>query len=246
MDRALRALLTLTLIACGGSVRARTPVIVELYTAQGCASCAEANALAADLAKRPGVVTLSFNVDYWDYLGWKDTFAQPEFVARQRAYDRRFGRRDVYTPQIVVGGAAQASGDKGDAVEALIRDEKRSKPPAGAPSLWVTRDGRAVAGGGLAPPGGAEVWLVRYDPAERSVLVRDGENRGKTVSLRGVVVQLVRLGRWAGAQQSYRAIAAPEQGLSTLALVQGAHGGRILASALAPAKSSRPPHSGAR
>ena len=83
---------------------ARAPVVVELYTAQGCASCGAADPVFDKLAERPDVIALDFAVDYWDYLGWKDTFAQPEFADRQRAYDKRLGPMDVYTPQVIVAG----------------------------------------------------------------------------------------------------------------------------------------------
>ena len=87
---------------------AKRPVVVELFTSQGCGACTRANALVADLAERPDVLALTFPVDYWDYLGWKDTFARPEFSARQRAYMKAAGQREVYTPQVVIDGAPQA------------------------------------------------------------------------------------------------------------------------------------------
>src|SRR6218665_3730502 len=95
--------------------RAKPPVVVELFTAQGCSSCGKANQVAAELAKDDGVLALTYSVDYWDYLGWKDTFAKPVFAERQRAYARKFALRDVPTPQMVVGGKVQASGAKAGA-----------------------------------------------------------------------------------------------------------------------------------
>ena len=129
-----------------GAAWARTPVVVELFTAQGCSSCGKANAFVGRLADRPGVIALTWPVDYWDYLGWKDTFAKPEFTDRQRAYDKRFGLRDVYTPQVIVDGAAQASGDKTEAVEALIRAARRA--PANPPQMKMRADGRVAVGSG--------------------------------------------------------------------------------------------------
>src|SRR4249919_1668237 len=94
----------------------KTPVLVELYTAQGCGSCGEANSFVAKLADRPGVLPLTFSVDYWDYLGWADTFAKPEFAARQKAYVTKLALREPYTPQVVVDGQAEASGAKTEQV----------------------------------------------------------------------------------------------------------------------------------
>src|SRR5215469_5180161 len=92
----------LGLAACAGPALAASPVVVELFTAQGCASCGEASAHAASLADQKDVLELTWDVDYWDYLGWKDTLAKPEFAERQRAYASRLGVADVYTPQAVV------------------------------------------------------------------------------------------------------------------------------------------------
>src|ERR1700694_425484 len=97
------ALLALPLsVLAGSAAAARPPVVVELYTAQGCASCGEANAHVAKLAERKGGLALTFSVDYWDYLGWADTFAKPEFTARQKAYVAKLALREPYTPQVVV------------------------------------------------------------------------------------------------------------------------------------------------
>src|SRR5688500_15406735 len=115
---ALSLLLTLLPVAAA----AKPPVVVELYTAQGCGSCGEANAHAAKLAERPGVLVLTFPVDYWDYLGWEDTFAEPEFAERQKAYVARLKLREPYTPQVVVDGRAQVAGRQSSRVDQLVRD----------------------------------------------------------------------------------------------------------------------------
>src|SRR5208337_3152306 len=94
--------------AWAGVAMGRPPVVVELFTAQGCSSCGKADAYLAGLVGRKGVLVLTFGVDYWDYLGWKDTFAKPEFTDRQRAYAKRFDVAEVFTPQVVVDGRAQA------------------------------------------------------------------------------------------------------------------------------------------
>ncbi|MBS0361018.1 MAG: DUF1223 domain-containing protein, partial [Proteobacteria bacterium] len=106
------ALFSLTLLALpvpfvAEGAAAKSPVVLELYEAQGCASCVAANAHVAKLADKPGVLALTFPVDYWDYLGWVDTFAKPEFADRQKAYVAKLSLREPYTPQVVVDGAVQ-------------------------------------------------------------------------------------------------------------------------------------------
>jgi len=201
------------------------PVVVELFTAQGCGSCMAASAHVAGLASDKGVIPLTFAVDYWDYLGWKDTFARPEFADRQRDYDKRFGVAEVFTPQVVVDGRAQTAAVKSDAVDRLVREARRA--PADPPQMgW--RGDKAAVGSGHPPRGGAEIWLIRYDPREQNIEVKDGDNRGHTVTERNVVVQLARLGAWRGRPVLMRLPAAPQDGLKTLVLVQAKDGGRIL------------------
>jgi hypothetical protein len=227
MRRTTLLLLTIyAMWAAAPAAWARGPVVVELFTAQGCSSCAKANAFVARLAEQPGVIALTWSVDYWDYLGWKDTFAQPEFADRQRVYDKRFGLRDVYTPQVIVDGDAQASGGQAASVEALIRAARRA--PTSRPAMVMRADGKIAIGTGRRPTGGAEVWLIRFDPRDHDVAVTDGDNRGTTVPQRNVVRQLVRLGAWAGRGVSFKLPPASEDGLTTLILVQTDDGGRIL------------------
>ena len=203
----------------------KTPVVVELFTAQGCSSCGKANGYITELAERPNIIALTWPVDYWDYLGWKDTFAKPEFTDRQRAYERRLGVRDVYTPQVVVDGAAQASGVKLETVEKLIHEARRA--PYDPPDMKVLSNGKVAVGSGRTPRGGGDVWLVRYDPREQEVEVKAGDARGQVVPHRNVVRQIARLGPWNGRPVLYRAPSPSEDGLETVILVQ-AKGGRVL------------------
>lgn len=233
MSRVLSTAALLTALLIAGTAQARGPVIVELYTAQGCASCDSSNALITTLASRRGVIALTFDVDYWDYLGWKDTFAQPEFTQRQRDFDKQFGLRDVYTPQIIVQGEAQASGDKTAAVETLIRRAARRN--AGGPELTPRADGTVEVGAVERrrdrPRRPDDVWLVRYDARQQSIAVESGDNHGKSVSVRNVVRQLARLGEWTGRRRVFHLPPAPQDGLESVVLVQSPKGGRI-ASAL--------------
>jgi hypothetical protein len=205
------------------------PVVVELFTAQGCASCPQANKMLGEIADRKGVIALTYSVDYWDYLGWRDTFAMPEFTARQRAYVGRMKLKEVYTPEVVVGGRREAPAVDHDKLEALLDADARSRPIA--PAIRFTHDGTKVAvGRGAVPRGGAEVWLVRYDPMRRDVRVRTGENAGKTVTHVNVVRELTRLGSWTGRARTYDVPADPAAtNLKAVAILQGKDGGPILA-----------------
>ena len=240
MRRAALVIAWFFLAAGSGVAQARQPVVVELFTSQGCSSCVAADALLGDVATRPGVLALTLAVDYWDYLGWSDTFARPEFTARQRAYMQPLAVREVYTPQVVVDGASQAAGADRKKIELLIRQAQRAKGPA--PSMHFSRHGKVAIGSGRAPRGGADVWLVRYDPSKQEVTVKRGENRGQTLVQRNVVRQLVRLGPWFGKARIYAAPPAPsgasspaskpasgDDTLKTCILVQSAKGGRIVA-----------------
>ncbi|WP_371876881.1 DUF1223 domain-containing protein [Phenylobacterium sp. LH3H17] len=220
----------LTLIATPGlAAAAKPPVVIELYTAQGCASCGEANSYVGKLAEKPGVLALTFPVDYWDYLGWPDTFAKPEFADRQRAYVTRLALREPYTPQVVIAGHAQAGGLQTDKVDKLLATAAQDARPA--PDMAFIGLRRVDVGSGPVPRGGAEVWLVRYDPREQDVVVKKGDNRGQTVAHRNVVREIRRLGSWRGRPTAYRLPPPTEDGLATAVLVQGPNGGRIVAAA---------------
>lgn len=220
------ALFSLILCAMPAAALAKPPVVVELFTAQGCASCGEANAFLGKLAQREGVLALTFPVDYWDYLGWPDTFAKPEFAARQKAYVARLDLREPYTPQVVVDGRAQAGGLQTDKVDRLVG--QAAKAPQDPPDMAFLGPRRVDVGSGRVPRGGAEVWMVRYDPREHDVVVKKGDNRGQTVKHRNVVREIKRLGAWRGRPTAFRMPAPTEEGLVTAVLVQATDGGKIL------------------
>jgi hypothetical protein len=204
------------------------PVVVELFTSQGCSACTKANALVADLAGRKDVLALTFPVDYWDYLGWKDTFAKAEFSARQRAYMKSAGQREVFTPQVVVDGAPQGDRSAVDKAPELIQAALKAAPPE--PEIQLSR-GQVAVGSGPAPKGGADVWLVRYLAQPQETDVKDGENRGVTVVYRNVAVGLQRLGTWSGRPHGYPLPTPPavKDGEQKLAvLLQARASGRII------------------
>ena len=204
------------------------PVVVELFTAQGCSACPQADALLQELAGRKNVLALTFPVDVWDYLGWADTLAKPEFTARQKAYVARFKLRELYTPEMVVDGRRETLGFDREKVQVLVDAAARARP-AGPRVRLSPGATRATVGEGAAPGGGAEVWLVRYDPAERTVKVKAGENKGKTLVQQNVAREIVRLGSWSGRARSYRLPRAETPGLQSVVLVQGDRGGPVLA-----------------
>lgn len=171
------------------------PVVVELFTAQGCSSCPPADRLIAGLADAPGVLALTWHVDYWDYLGWTDGFASPAHTARQEGYAAVAGERGVYTPQIIVDGHDTLLGLGRAALQAVIEDHA-ARPSA--VMLTATEEGAAHViqlTPRAAIPGGVEVTLIRFLP-RRSVQVGAGENRGMRLEYRNVVVGAEVLTHW--------------------------------------------------
>ena len=202
----------------------RAPVVVELFTAQGCASCPQADKMLEEIGARRGVIALTLPVDYWDYLGWADTYAQPDFTERQRAYAHRLKVREIYTPEIVVDGRKEAAALDKDAVDGLIHNAVSDLRDG--PRIELLRGDARVRVSGRG--GRSEVWLVRYDPQEHSVRVKTGDNKGKLVAQQYVVRELTRLGGYSGGGRSYAVPKARTDGLSTLVMVQGVRGGPIL------------------
>ena len=227
----IAALFSLILVASPVGAAAKPPVLVELFTAQGCRTCRDADTHMVKLAERPGVLALTYSVDYWDYLGWTDTFARPEFAERQRAYVTRLKLREPYTPQVVVDGRQETQGQKASEVDRLVR--VAANQARNSPDMRFVGSRRVDVGSGRIGRGGAEVWLVRYDPRSVEVTVRTGDNRGETVVQKNVVRQMQRLGVWRGTPRAFRLPAPTEDGLKTAVVVQGPRGGRVLGLALA-------------
>jgi len=159
----------------------QNPVVVELFTSQGCSSCPPANANLTAIADRPDVLALSFGVTYWDYLGWKDSFAKPEFTNRQYAYEQALHRATAYTPQIVVNGEMDLIGNSADELDRNISAARKEVQPA--PEIRLGEDEVSI-GAGAPPEDTADVWLVRYDPNIVQVPVARGENGGRTLPIR--------------------------------------------------------------
>jgi hypothetical protein len=178
---------------------AGSPVLVELYTSQGCSSCPPADVLLGQLTKDPRVIALALHVDYWDYLGWKDEFARPEFTKRQKAYARAAGTKMIYTPQMIVAGQDSVIGTREDAVEMAIRNHVMAAQARGQTvRLTLHREGdQIVVRAEAVPPTdrGLRVQLVRYVP-ERQVEIRHGENAGHTLTYHNIVTSWQVLGDW--------------------------------------------------
>lgn len=174
------------------------PVVVELFTSQGCSSCPPADAMLAGLLDEPDILPLSFHVDYWDYLGWADSFARPEFTQRQERYALAAGERSVYTPQVIVDGQDTAV-TLGPAQLMGLIDASRLSPATVSVQRDTTPRGEVIE---LTPlsdlGGGVDILLVRYAP-ERQVRMTAGENRGKVITYTNVVLSLDRLAEWDGA-----------------------------------------------
>jgi len=177
---------------------ARPLAVVELFTSQGCGACPPADALLARLADRGDVVALAFHVDYWDYLGWRDTLGSADNTARQSAYGRQFGNRSVYTPQIVVNGRKPMSGGKTRMVESAIGH--LAEAGAGLTvdvSARYTADSLLIETGAAEDGGKAHVVVAFFEPSTQ-IDIGDGKNRGRKVVYRNAVLATQGVGMWHG------------------------------------------------
>ena len=203
------------------AARSRALVVVELFQSQGCSSCPPAEANLNAIAGDPDVLALSYGVTYWDSLGWKDTFATKAYTDRQWSYAMHHGRSQVWTPQVYIDGQKDLVGnDRGKLDRAIAQASIRGPALSWQAGTLTVAAGKAV--------GACDVWLVRYDPRTINVAIGAGENSGRTLPHRNVVRELVHLGRWNGAANSFPVPATSMSGLATAALVQVADGGAVL------------------
>lgn len=210
--------------------QAPQPVVVELFTAQGCAACPPADAAFAAYAARSDVIALALHVDYWDYLGWEDHFALPELTQRQKDYARAVGDRMVYTPQVVINGLDRLQGTRSADIESLIA-ARLAEPSQVA--LKVSRGalGQVVIEATAVPPlaEAPMVQLVRYTP-EETVDIERGENAGRSVVYHNIVSDWSLLGHW-DSRIPLALEAMIEGEAETVVILQEAGPGRILAAA---------------
>jgi hypothetical protein len=177
--------------------RAGSPVVVELFTSQGCSSCPPADEYLGEMTARGDIIPLAFHVDYWNYIGWSDPFASKQMTHRQKAYSRTLGQRYIYTPEMVVNGTTQEVGSNRHGVESLI-EAARAAPQTG-PSISLTRegDGRIRLRIGVGAQAVATIWMVKFD-REHTTSVPVGENQGRTLTDYNAVRTLHQLGSWTG------------------------------------------------
>jgi hypothetical protein len=193
-------LLAGSLLGCAAAANAVTrPAVIELFTSEGCSSCPPAEAYIGELVKRRDVLALTFHVDYWDELGWKDRFGLPEAVQRQRAYARSLRLSTVYTPQVVIDGQADFVGSD----RSNIGDALRAARSGVAVALSV-HDGEILIDLDAAPRvTSSEILLVAYQRTAVSPIGR-GENAGRTITEHNIVRAFRSLGRWDGQKQQFR------------------------------------------
>ncbi len=179
--------------------------VIELFTSQGCSSCPPADRLLGQLAQDPSLIVLSLPVDYWDYLGWKDTLALHGDSVRQNEYAIARGDREVYTPQAVVNGMVHALGSDKSAIESAIAKSRHEAVPLSLPVGLHIADGvasvKVPAANGAHRSG--EVWLCPVT-GEARVSIGRGENRGRTIVYHNVVRRWFKLGDWHGQAQTFR------------------------------------------
>ncbi len=204
-------------------------VVVELYTSQGCNSCPPADEVLSQLSGRDNVIALSLHVDYWDYLGWRDTFAQNQFTKRQNAYRDAWRKSVVYTPQMVVQGRGGIMGSSADDLTAAIAAAQQVEPPV---RVTIERQGGMLKC--RIEPGpervAGTVWIAKYTKSA-TVEISRGENAERTITYMNVVNSLNRIGSWAGLEPEEVAMPQPEPGEGVAIWIQAGEAGPILAAA---------------
>jgi len=209
---------------------AEETVVVELYTSQSCGMCPMANVLQMELAREPGIVALTLNVDYWDYLGWKDDLALAENGARQRAYSRESASRRVYTPQMMIDGKIDVVGSSRGEVRSAIEAMRASTDRATVDLSLKGGDVRVSILPTEIEIGDATVWLAGFD---RSAIrtISGGENSGRTISYVNVVREWRDLGKWNAGSQTDLIASRPKGDGGVVVIVQSGRIGPIFGAA---------------
>jgi hypothetical protein len=228
---ALLGLAALTTSASAQTTGQRAQVVVELYTSQGCTQCPRANRLLGMFAREQGVLALTVPVGIWDYLGWYDTFARPEFSDRQRAYANALRARGRFTPQLVLNGSRQLSASDWDDARHALDQARETRQPIDPGDLSITRLGGGrvrVTLGSMLGADNADVWLIAYDPGPLAVVITGGLNINRTVMHYNLVRSMEHAGSWDGRPTWYeRSRCSPECAV----IVQTRNGGPILGAA---------------
>ncbi len=196
---ALPAIIIGTTFSAFAQQQKQVTSVVELFTSQGCSSCPLADTLLEQYAKRPDIIALSYSVDYWDYLGWKDTLANPRFTYRQKVYAEKRGDGNIYTPQVIVNGLMHAVGSNKDEIDRAVSETAAKIEPIRV-AVSAHSDGKTVAieTYPYIQPGkaiGGTVWMAVVQPSVE-VEIGKGENKGKRVTYTNVVRELTPVGVW--------------------------------------------------
>lgn len=231
--RAILAVLSFLAFAAGTALAAQAEgkpvVIVELFTSQGCSSCPPADEMLTELADRDDILPLALHVDYWDYIGWADTFARPENTSRQKAYARAAGQRSIYTPEMVVAGVDHVLGNRPMQLAERLMAHKEAM---GSVTIDAAMTGnrvsvRAMAGEGADLPARMVVDLVVFR-VSGAVEITRGENAGRTIQYANIVERWDRLGQWDGDGAWEGDAQLPDEGAAAV-IVQQVGPGPILA-----------------
>lgn len=238
MRALLTGLISIVLSTIAGLAIAgdRPVVVVELFTSQGCSSCPPADAFLGELSRQDDVLPLAMHVDYWDYIGWKDTFARPEHTKRQKAYAYGFGTKSIYTPQMVIGGVEQAVGSHVMKVMEILH---RHQMAVGRVSLSTHESayGRIVRVANISNlplPELVVAQIVHFTP-KATVAVKRGENAGRSITSTNIVTNIQTFGKWDGTGEIEFTLPSPiaPEGQSAAILLQatrmGDYPGEIVA-----------------
>jgi hypothetical protein len=202
-----------------GTVFAQDNYVVELYTSQGCSHCPPADRWLAGIARDPDVVAISLPVDYWDYIGWRDTLASPAFSARQKAYAAANGDRRVYTPQVIINGLIGVAGGDETEISQAISQAKGLDGAMTVPIRLSKADGHYSVEVSAGPNGPASVVVLRVARAA-TVAIGRGENAGKSLTYTNVVRAIDKVGDWTGAAATFNLPDPPRDGEGFVVLVQ--------------------------
>lgn len=222
---------TLSVTFVAAAAAETRPVVLELFTSEGCSSCPPAELIVNELAQRPDVLALSFHVDYWDGLGWRDRYSLASATERQRGYARTLRRSSVYTPQVVIDGSRDIVGSqRGAVLEALS-----GRRDGVATSLSVSGGTIQIQVGSGSDAASADVLLVGY-LREATTPIGRGENSGRTLKESNIVLSLHDLGRWNGKPREFQLSVGrlPEKVTNIAVLVQSAGQGAILGAVAQP------------
>ena len=176
--------------------------VVELFTSQGCSSCPPADRLLTQLAREPDVVAISLSIDYWDFIGWKDTLASPAFTARQKDYAAARGDGRVYTPQVVIDGLVAAAGSDKTQIERAIKASSGREGALSVPMRLAESRGVLHIEIGAGPDVPANVYVLRV-VRSKTVVIGRGANSGRKITYTNAVRAIHKIGDWHGTARNY-------------------------------------------